>query len=117
MVTLTAERDSLAEDLRDEKQRGLALLADAKEWQTQLAKVEADLSYTKAERDAIAKDAARYRWLREMHDNDDGVSIWHVRDYAGQPAAVVNFTHHNIGFMIEKNGLDAAIDAAMEQTK
>jgi chromosome segregation ATPase len=52
VVMLTAERDSLAEDLRDEKQRGLALLADAKEWQAQLAKVEADLSHTKAERDS-----------------------------------------------------------------
>jgi len=54
VVMLTAERDSLAEDLRDERQRGLALLADAKEWQAQLAKSEVDLSYMRAERDALA---------------------------------------------------------------
>jgi chromosome segregation ATPase len=42
VIMLTAERDNLAEDLYYERQRGLALLADAKEWQAQLAKVEAD---------------------------------------------------------------------------
>ncbi len=55
-----------------------------------------------AERDALAKDAARYRWLRSLDGTCSG-------------PACVNF---NIGFdWIEQHGdeLDAAIDAAMAE--
>ena len=46
-----------------------------------------------------AKDAERYRWLREAHDSTDNVTLWHVRGTAGQP--------------IEVGALDAQIDEAM----
>jgi hypothetical protein len=52
--------------------------------------------------EALQADAERYRWLRDMHNSNDGVSLWHVRDAAGQP--------------IEAGGLDAAIAAARKGT-
>lgn len=44
-------------------------------------------------------DAQRYRWLREMHDSTDAVTLWHVRGAYGKPIA--------------SGALDAEIDAAM----
>jgi len=50
-----------------------------------------------ADRDALAKDAARYRWLREGNFTGQ----WLLKDVAG-------------GWT---TGMDAAIDAALEKTK
>ena len=53
---------------------------------------------------ALSLDAARYQWLRKMHDVcGDEITLWHVRGDDGQP---INFGR-----------LDAAIDNAMKETK
>ena len=56
-----------------------------------------------ARRAQMAKDAARYRWLREQH-NYNGGSGWHVRAHNED-------LHSDI-----PDDLDAAIDAAMAAT-
>jgi hypothetical protein len=56
-VNFKAERDAALQDLHDEKNRCLALLEDAKHWQAELRKAEADHKHLVMERDA-ARDKA-----------------------------------------------------------
>ena len=63
-----------------------------------------DVAFLTKKVEQFEADAARYRWLKKMHDIcNDEITLWHVRDGDGQP---VNFGR-----------LDAAIDAAMKETK
>lgn len=50
----------------------------------------------RAERDALRRDAERYRWLRDV----DAQTQWHHVDWTGDP-----------------EDIDAAIDAAMKESK
>ena len=61
--------------------------------------LQAEVERLRAERDAMAKDAERYRWLRSG-DNDEAVLRTVKR--TGEP------------FMLRVTALDAAIDAAMK---
>jgi hypothetical protein len=49
--------------------------------------------------DEMVRNDARYRWLRERHDDDTTDSFWHVRDHNAHPVA--------------RGKLDTAIDTAM----
>lgn len=74
------------------------------------ARLMAQVAGLQAERDALAKDAARYRWLRKGESDDVAV----VRglgamDY-GMSAVVYTYSEE-----IDGNDLDAAIDAAMAE--
>ena len=106
-----AERDTLRtqlaqaqEDLHDERNRGLSLLADAKEWQRQFNAAQATIETLRYEvdaipaikegRDAAQADAARYRWLRSYN------TVKHERVTEA--------------FFLGDEHLDAAIDAAMQ---
>jgi len=53
-----------------------------------------------------AKDAARYRWLRDTK-NDFGPLVLDVKDYCDEYG-------HPIGDFLSNSELDAAIDAAMK---
>lgn len=50
---------------------------------------------------ACVRDAGRYKWLRERHDDETRDVFWHVRDANAHPIAI--------------GKLDAAIDAAIEE--
>lgn len=70
--------------------------------------VQEDFARLRAERDALAKDAMRYRWLRRncqygFDDHDDGPQLVHRNGETGP--------HQNAHW---REDLDAAIDAAME---
>lgn len=94
--TMLAEADfktvKLTEELEAAKEENTSITNDA-------LKFVAERDALKQELDALEPDAARHRWLREMHDSSDNVTLWHVRGSAGQPLMV--------------GELDAAIDAAM----
>jgi hypothetical protein len=47
----------------------LRLMNDIKEWVDEVAALQRELAELKATNAGMAKDAARYRWLRERHRN------------------------------------------------
>ena len=63
-------------------------------------KLEGEIEALKAERDALARDAARYRWLRQPNPLHREAHI-----------AVLT---HNGGWVASEEKADAAIDAAMK---
>lgn len=72
------------------------------------ARLMAEVERLRAERDALAKDAARYRWLRvrwgrtgEIYDSDTGIMI----EIGDDPC----------GWTTDAESLDRCIDAAMDE--
>lgn len=69
-----------------------------------LATAASEIECLRAERDALAKDAARYRWLREraVRNTAEGQQVWCV---IGEGALDAH--------PIDLDELDVAVDAAM----
>jgi hypothetical protein len=65
--------EALQADLIDERNRGLALLEDAKHWQAELAKAEADKSYLQAD---VARLEHLCKSVRCASANIDGKHSW-----------------------------------------
>jgi formate-dependent phosphoribosylglycinamide formyltransferase (GAR transformylase) len=77
------------------------------------ARLMAQVAELRAERDALAKDAARYRWLRDTQNSpirgDEEYSI------PGTVEPIFVSTGDGVSTAIDGEDLDAAIDAAMAE--
>jgi hypothetical protein len=63
---------------------------------------------------ASAQDAARYRWLRELRE-DDSISVLHWSPMGGLPPDHEEAADERTGAPLHYDQLDAAIDAALAQ--